>query len=109
MLQPAFSVETKTSWRVAFAALVVMCAAFGAAWITPVALKDIAADAGGARSVPSLATALVWLSGGAGGIVMGRVAARIGMRITVIFGAIAIALGLWISTLGLPWPLRLGH
>jgi hypothetical protein len=31
---------------------------FGAAWITTVALKDIASEVGGSRSVPALASAL---------------------------------------------------
>jgi len=41
MLQSSSSVETKASWAVATAALVTMLMAFGAAWITAVALKDI--------------------------------------------------------------------
>ncbi len=86
-----------------------MLMAFGAAWITAVALKDIAAEAGGARSIPALASALAWLGSGAGGIVMGRIADRVGTRWTVIFGALMIGVGLSISTLGPPWPLWIGH
>lgn len=109
MLQSLPSIETKSSWYVAFAALVIMCMAFGAAWITAVALKDIAAEVGGTRSVPALASALAWLCSGAGGILMGRLAHRVGTRSTVIFGALMIAIGLVISTLGPPWPLWIGH
>src|SRR3954465_12662295 len=54
--------------------------AFGGGWITAVALKDIAAEAGGVRTVPALAIALLWLCSGAGGILMGRVADRFGTR-----------------------------
>ncbi|MGC1823135.1 MAG: hypothetical protein WA729_19270, partial [Pseudolabrys sp.] len=51
MLQsPPSSIETKDSWAVATVALVTMLMAFGAAWITAVALKDIAAEVNGARS-----------------------------------------------------------
>src|SRR5664279_4672966 len=82
---------------------------FGAAWITAVALKDIAAEVGGARSVPALASALAWLGSGIGGIMMGRIADRVGTRWTVMFGALMIGLGLAISTLGPPWPLWIGH
>jgi MFS family permease len=60
---------------------------FGAAWITAVALKDIANEVGGARSVPALASSLAWLGTGTGGIIMSRIADRIGARWTVIFGA----------------------
>jgi MFS family permease len=82
---------------------------FGAAWITAVALKDIAAEVGGIRSIPALASALAWLGSGIGGIVMGRIADRIGTRWTVMFGALMIAAGLALSTLGPPWPLWVGH
>jgi MFS family permease len=83
--------------------------AFGSAWITAVGLKDIAAEVGGTRSIPALASSLAWLGSGIGGIVMGRVADKIGTRWTVIFGALMVALGLTISTLGPHWPLWIGH
>ena len=86
-----------------------MLMAFGAAWITAVALKDIAAEVGGTRSIPALAGALAWLGGGIGGIIMGRIADKVGTRWTVICGSLMIGLGLAISTLGPPWPLWIGH
>ena len=49
-----------------------MATAFGAPWITLVALKDIAAEVNGERSVPALASALMWIGSGVGGILMGR-------------------------------------
>src|SRR5436305_4419090 len=103
------SVETKASWAVASVALFILAMAFGAAWITAVALKDIAGEVGGTRSVPALASALAWLGSGTGGILMGRIADRVGTRWTVICGALMIGLGLAISTLGPPWPLWIGH
>src|SRR5882757_4171836 len=110
MLQfPAGSVETKASWAVASVALAILGMSFGAAWITAVALKDIATEVGGSRSVPALASALAWLGSGIGGIIMSRIADRVGTRWTVIFGSLMIGLGLSISTLGPPWPLWIGH
>src|SRR5215831_13600792 len=110
MLQSASSsIETKASWAVATVALITMLMAFGAAWITAVALKDIAAEVGGVRSVPALASALAWLGSGVGGILMGRIANRVGTRWTVLCGSLMIALGLTISTFGPPWPLWVGH
>jgi len=103
------SIESRASWTVASVALVTMLMAFGAAWITAVALKDIAAEVGGVRSIPALASALAWLGSGAGGILMGRLADRVGTRWTVMGGALMIGLGLSISTLGPPWPLWIGH
>jgi MFS family permease len=109
MLQSPSSIETRDSWIVASVALVIMMMAFGAAWIIAVALKDIAAETGGARSIPALASALAWLGSGIGGILMGQIADRVGTRWTVICGALMIGLGLSISTLGPPWPLWIGH
>jgi MFS family permease len=110
MLQsPSSSIESRASWVVASVALCIMGMSFGAAWITAVALKDIAAEVGGTRSIPALASALAWLGSGAGGIVMGRIADRIGTRWTVMFGALMIAMGLTLSTFGPPWPLWVGH
>src|SRR5450631_3344027 len=96
MLQsPSSSIESRASWVVASVALFIMMMAFGAAWITAVALKDIAGEVGGTRSIPALASALAWLGSGT--------------RWTVICGALMIGLGLAISTLGPPWPLWIGH
>jgi MFS family permease len=106
---PSSSIETRASWVVASAALFIIGMSFGAAWITAVALKDIANEVGGARSIPALASALAWLGSGTGGILMSRIADRVGTRWTVIFGSLMIGLGLAISTIGPPWPLWIGH
>ncbi|MGA7071954.1 MFS transporter [Bradyrhizobium sp.] len=106
---PSVSVETHASWAVATAALFVLGMSFGAAWITAVALKDIANEVGGTRSVPALASSLAWFGSGFGGIIMSRIAERVGTRSTVIFGSLMIGLGLFISTFGPPWPLWIGH
>ena len=80
--------------------LLILGVSFGGAWIGVVALKPIAAETGGARSVPALATALAWFGSGIGGIAMGYIADRFGVRWTVIFGAAMIAIGLAISSMG---------
>ena len=110
MLQSTFSsVETRRSWVVAAAALLIMAIAFGAPWVTLVALKDIAAEVRGERSIPAFASALMWMGSGVGGILMGRIAERIGIRFTVIFGALMVALGLALSSFGPYLPLYIGH
>ena len=109
MLQPTSSVESRASWIVASAALFTLMMAFGSAWITAVALKDIAAEVDGTRSIPALASSLAWLGSGAGGILMGRIADRVGTRWTVICGALMIGAGLALSTFNPPWPLWIGH
>jgi MFS family permease len=94
---------------VASVALVLLALSFGAMWIIAVGLKPIAAELGGSRSVPSLASSLGWLGTAAGGIMMGRLAERYGIRWTVIGGSLSVCVGLFISTLGQPWHLYVGH
>jgi len=94
---------------VAVTALGVYSVSFGAPTITVVALKPIAADLGGARSVPALAYALAWFGSALGGIAMGWLAERIGVRWTVMFGALMIGAGLVVSTIGGPIALWVGH
>ena len=75
------SIETRTSWVVAFTALGIMSIAYGAPFVAVVALKQIAGELGSARSVPALAYSLAWLGSAFGGIAMGRIADRIGVRV----------------------------
>jgi MFS family permease len=103
------SVETRSSWIVAVVVLAILALSFGAPWIIIVALKPIAAETEGLRSVPALANSLAWVGFGAGGIVMGYVAERVGVRWTVIFGALMIAAGLALSTGGETWQLYVGQ
>src|SRR5436309_3181891 len=53
--------------------------------------------------------ALAWLGSGLGGIGMGQLAMRFGIRWTVMFGSSMICVGLALSTLGPGWPLYVGH
>ena len=106
---PTQDFDTRSAWIVATVSVALLATSFGALWITAVALKPIAAELGGARSAPSLATSLAWLGTSFGGVVMGRIAHRFGIRWTVIFGAVSICIGLGISTLGEPWQLYVGH
>ena len=94
------SIESRASWAVALTALGIYTVSFGAPTITVVALKPIAAELGSARSVPALAFALAWFGAAAGGITMGWLADRIGIRWVVIGGALMIAVGLALSSLG---------
>src|SRR5262249_55479075 len=103
------SVETRGSWSVATAVLVVLALSFGAPWITIIALKMIAAEQGGLRSVPAFATALAWVGFGTGGIAMGYVAEPVRVRATVITGAVMICIGLALSTGGATWQLYIAR
>jgi MFS family permease len=103
------TIETRASWVVALTALGIYSVSFGAPLITVVALKPIAAELGSARSVPALAFSLAWFGAAVGGIGMGWLAERIGIRWVVVGGAFSIALGLWVSSLGGETALLVGH
>jgi MFS family permease len=94
------TIETRTSWAVCLTALGVAAVSYGAPVVTVVGLKQIAADLGNERSVPSLAYSLAWLGPAWGGLVMSRVAARIGVRWTVMFSALMIAIGMALASSG---------
>ncbi|MCC7347028.1 MAG: MFS transporter [Variibacter sp.] len=109
MHQPVSSIESRQSWVVALVAVVIIAAGFGAPWIVSVALKPIAAEFDGVRSIPSLAISMSWFGAAVGGIAMGYVAERIGLRRTVIFGGVSVAAGLLIAALGPWWGLHVGY
>jgi MFS family permease len=103
------SVETRASWVVAWTALAAMSVSYGAPQVAVVALRPIAATLGNARELPALAYSLAWVGMAVGGIGMGRIAERIGVRWTVAFGAAMVAVGLVVSSGGAAWQLILGH
>jgi MFS family permease len=105
----ADSVETRASWTAAVLAIAILSISYGAPLVVVIGLKQIAAALGSDRSVVALAAALVWVGTGMGGILMGWVADRVGVRRTVIFGALMTALGLAVSATGWVWALYLGH
>ena len=103
------SVETRASWRTAWFILAILSISFGSPLLIVVGMKPIQEALGTERSVVALAGALVWIGTGAGGIFMGWLADRIGVRLTVAIGACLIAGGLLLSSLGWVWTLFVGH
>src|SRR5438105_14092385 len=102
-------VEGRGSWVAAGVTLALLSISYGSPLVLIVGLKPITEDLGTIRQVTSLAAALTWIGTGAGGILMGWIADRIGIRRTVLFGAAMIAVGLAISALASVWPLDFGR
>ena len=102
-------IDSREGWFRTFAALAIMTIAFGAPYIATVALKPIAAELGGLRSVPSGATSLAWLGVGIGGLGMGWIANRVGVRWTVAWGGLMNLVGLAIASGGAVWQLYVGY
>lgn len=103
------TIETRRSWIVAITAVAVYGVSYGAPMITVVGLKTIAGEFGGGRSVPALAYSVAWLGASIGGILMGRLAERVGIRLVVSLGAVMIGIGLAVCALGGPTALVVGH
>jgi MFS family permease len=98
--RPSDSIETRASWVVAGVALTVLTISYGAPLITVVALKPIAAEFGTTRSAPALAVSLTYVGSGMGGIAMGWLAGRIGIRRVAMGCGTMISAGLVMASLG---------
>lgn len=103
------SVEGRASWAAAAVTLAILSISYGSPLLIVVGLKPIQEALGTDRSVIALAGSLVWVGTGIGGIPMGWLADRIGIRAVVAIGAVMITLGLAVSTIGGIVPLYLGH
>jgi len=103
------TIETRASWAMAALALTLLFLAYGSIYICVVALTQIAAEHDGQRAIPALAYSLAWFGGAVGGLGMGPMAERIGVRWTVVFGSIMAACGLALSSQGDVWQLYVGH
>ena len=101
--------DSRTSWKAAWTTLAILSVTYGSPLVIVVGMKTMQADLGTTRSLLALAGALVWVGTGAGGIFMGWLADRIGVRATVMIGATMIAGGLALSSLGTVWALYVGH
>src|SRR5713101_5221136 len=102
-------IEVPGAWLAAGVTLALLSVSYGSPLLIVVGLKPITEDLGTIRQITSLAAALTWIGTGAGGILMGWLADRIGIRRTVIFGAVMIAAGLAVSAIGTIWALYIGH
>lgn len=103
------SIEGPRSWRAAWLTLAILSISFGSPLLIVVGLKPMQEALGTERSVLVLAGSLAWVGTGAGGILMGWLADRIGVRATVAIGACMIAGGLALSSHGSLWALYVGH
>jgi MFS family permease len=102
-------IDSREGWLVTVVALAVASTCLAAPLVSTVAMKQIAADLGGYRSIPSAALSLSMLGTGIGGLAMGLLADRFGVRTVIIFGAAMVCAGLMLSAGGQAWQLYVGH
>lgn len=108
-LASAASVESRASWIAAGATLAILALAYGGPLIVVVDLTRIQASLGTDRSIVALASAVAWLGTGLGGILMGHLADRVGIRTIAAIGAVMMAAGLALSATGSIAALLIGH
>ncbi len=101
--------DSRASWRTAWITLAILSVSYGSPLLIVVGMKPMQEALGTDRSVLALAGSLVWVGTGAGGIFMGWLADRIGVRTTVVIGACMMAGGLALSSVGSIWALYIGH
>ncbi len=82
------SIESRASWVAAGVTLAILSVAYGSTLLIVVGLRAMEINLGVPRSILALAGALTWIGTGLGGIVMGWLADRIGMRNCVLMGAV---------------------
>ncbi len=102
-------VDSRASWKIAWVTLAILSVSYGSPLLIVVGMRPMQEALGIDRSALALAGSLVWVGTGAGGILMGWLADRIGVRNTVIIGACMIAGGLALSSLGSMWALYVGQ
>ncbi len=101
--------DGRTSWKAAWMTLAILSVSYGSPLLIVVGMKTMQEELGTSRSLLALAGSLVWIGTGAGGIFMGWLADRIGIRATITIGACMIAGGLALSSTGTIWALYVGH
>jgi len=105
----AEELDSRTSWKAAWMTLAILSVSYGSPLLIIVGMKTMQEELGTTRSLLALAGSLVWVGTGAGGIFMGWLSDRIGIRATVTIGACMIAGGLALSSVGTIWALYIGH
>ena len=93
-------VDSAYAWRLALVSAFCICLGGGSIYLPVVALKEIAAEFGDRRSVPSLAYLLGFFSMGVGGVMMGWLADRTSPRVPLLIAGVSIAAGGFLASSG---------
>src|SRR5882762_5349510 len=103
-------VDSPYAWRLAFVSMFCIGLGGGGIYLPVVALKEIAAEFGDRRAVPSMAYMLGFFAMGLGGVFMGWLADRTSPRVPLLIAGVSIFVGGWIASRGSSaWTLYLGY
>ena len=102
-------VDSPYAWRLAFVSTFCIVLGGGATYLPVVGLKEIAAEFGDRRAVPSLAYMLGFVFMGLGGVMMGWLADRTHPRVPLLIAGVSIFAGGWLASSGGEIALYLGY
>jgi MFS family permease len=102
-------VDSPYAWRLAFVSMFCIGLGGGAIYLPVVGLKEIAAEFGDRRAVPSFAYMLGFFSMGVGGVFMGWLADRTSPRIPLLIAGVSIFAGGWLASSGGELALFVGY
>ena len=102
-------VDSPYAWRLAFLSMFCIGLGGGAIYLPVVALKEIAAEFGDRRAVPSMAYMLGFFAMGLGGVFMGWLADRTSPRVPLLIAGVSIFAGGWLAASGGEWLLYAGY
>jgi MFS family permease len=102
-------VDSPYAWRLAFVSMFCIGLGGGAIYLPVVALKEIAAEFGDRRAVPSMAYMLGFFAMGLGGVFMGWLADRTSPRVPLLIAGVSILVGGWLATSGGQLALFVGY
>ena len=100
VLDRRLGVDSRYAWQVAFLSTFCILLGGGGIYLPVVALKEIAAEFGGHRAVPSMAYMLGFFFMGIGGVLMGWLADRMSPRVPLMIAGVSIFAGGWLAASG---------
>lgn len=109
VVRERYGVESAYAWRLAVVSVLCIVLGGGSIYLPVVGLKEIAAEFGDRRSVPSLAYMLGFVAMGFGGVMMGWLADRTSPRVPLLIAGVSIFAGGWIATSGGELALYVGY
>jgi len=102
-------IDSPYAWRLAFVSMFCIGLGGGALYLPVVGLKEIAAEFGDRRAVPSMAYMLGFFFMGIGGVLMGWLADRTSPRVPLMIAGVSIFAGGWLAASGGELALYVGY
>ncbi len=101
--------DSPYAWRLAIMSMLCIGVGGGGIYLPVVALKEIAAEFGDRRAVPSFAYMVGFFAMGVGGVAMGWLSDRTSPRVPLLIASVSIAAGGWLASSGGELALYVGY